>query len=358
MSAIASVARVVGDQIFANTGRVVTRGRFRLNQELDKSHVEKRARREMNARTRAPSLQAIQYIQTSDQVASNPLAWHVRTKRCGALAIKLGMMSWFDPKWGTQLPCTVLHLADCVALGNYRVGKAESSTICQQVAIGKKSPKQVHSAQMAMFETCKVSPKRRIVGFAVDKECVVHPGTPIRATHFIAGQFVSIQGKSIGKGFQGGMKRWGFKGMPATHGCTKSHRAIGCTGGREDPSGTLKGKKMPGRMGNKYVTTHNLEILRVDSWANCIWVKGCVPGHDSSILKVWDAKYEKSWSRWHQVIEQVRNGDGGMTSDNGGNNYVYVPYPTFATQEHPNLPRIFDAPSPAKDPLDSKGPAD
>ena len=116
----------------------------------------------------------------------------------------------------------------------------------------------------------------------------------ITARHFLPGQRVDVIGTSIGKGFQGGMKRHGFAGQPATHGASKSHRAIGSTGGCQDPGKVFKGKKMPGRMGGKRITQQCLEVYKVDTARNLLFVRGAVPGHKGSAVRVQDAK--KWWT--------------------------------------------------------------
>ncbi len=88
-----------------------------------------------------------------------------------------------------------------------------------------------------------------------------------RADHFVAGQLVDIQGVTQGKGFAGGMKRWGFGGLRATHGVSVSHRSLGSTGQRQDPGRVFKNKKMAGHMGAKNRTQQNLEIVRTDALA-------------------------------------------------------------------------------------------
>jgi large subunit ribosomal protein L3 len=92
----------------------------------------------------------------------------------------------------------------------------------------------------------------------VSEDALIPVGAEITADHFVAGQFVDVTGTSIGKGFAGGMKRWNFGGLRATHGVSVSHRSIGSTGGRQDPGKTFKNKKMPGHMGVDRVTTLNL----------------------------------------------------------------------------------------------------
>ncbi len=96
---------------------------------------------------------------------------------------------------------------------------------------------------------------------------------------------------SIGKGFQGAMVRWGFKGMPASHGVSLTHRHIGSTGGRTDPGRTFKGKKMAGRMGGHYVTVKKAKVVRVDTALNCIYVSKPVAGHEGAAVRISDSTY-------------------------------------------------------------------
>jgi hypothetical protein len=100
---------------------------------------------------------------------------------------------------------------------------------------------------------------------------------------------VDIQGVTQGKGFAGGMKRWGFGGLRATHGVSVSHRSLGSTGQRQDPGRVFKNKKMAGHMGAKNRTQQNLEVVRTDAERGLIFVKGSVPGHKGGWLLVKDA---------------------------------------------------------------------
>jgi len=95
---------------------------------------------------------------------------------------------------------------------------------------------------------------------------------------FSEGQMVDATGTSIGKGFQGGVERHNFRTQDATHGNSLSHRALGSTGQNQTPGRVFKGKKMPGQMGNKRVTTHNLRVVRVDTDRNVLLIRGAVPG--------------------------------------------------------------------------------
>ena len=111
----------------------------------------------------------------------------------------------------------------------------------------------------------------------------------ITADHFVAGQLVDVSGQTQGKGFAGAMKRWGFKGLRATHGVSVSHRSHGSTGNRQDPGKVFKNKKMAGHMGDRQRTQQNLEVVSTDVERGLIFVKGSVPGHKGSWLLVKDA---------------------------------------------------------------------
>lgn len=112
--------------------------------------------------------------------------------------------------------------------------------------------KRAHRANWARRNHCVahgVPVKARLKEFRVSPDALLPPGTRLHAGHFKAGQYVAVQGTTLGKGFQGGMKRHGFKGQPASHGVSLTHRSIGSTGQRKSPGRTFKGKKMPGQMG-------------------------------------------------------------------------------------------------------------
>jgi 50S ribosomal protein L3, bacterial len=114
-------------------------------------------------------------------------------------------------------------------------------------------------------------------------------GDSINASNFVVGQFVDVSSNSIGKGFAGGMKRHNFSGNRATHGVSISHRSHGSTGQCQDPGKVFKGKKMAGRLGNKKVTIQNLKVLNIDMENNLIILKGAVPGHKGSVIKIVDS---------------------------------------------------------------------
>ncbi len=113
----------------------------------------------------------------------------------------------------------------------------------------------------------------------------------LMSPHFelFAALLVDVTGTSTGKGFAGGMKRWNFRGLRATHGVSVSHRSIGSTGGRQDPGKTFKNKKMPGHMGVDRVTTLNLKVVQTDVVRGLILVEGAVPGVNGGWITMRDA---------------------------------------------------------------------
>ena len=135
----------------------------------------------------------------------------------------------------------------------------------------------------------KVEPKKKLAEFRVTEDAFIPVGAEITADHFIPGQFVDVTGTTTGKGFAGGMKRWNFGGLRATHGVSISHRSIGSTGGRQDPGKTFKNKKMPGHLGVERVTTLNLRVVQTDVERGLLLIEGAVPGAKGGWITVRDA---------------------------------------------------------------------
>jgi large subunit ribosomal protein L3 len=206
--------------------------------------------------------------------------------RTGVIARKVGMTRLFQDD-GRHVPVTVLSLEDCqvVSVRNEDV----DGYIAVQLGAGEAKQKNVAKPQREHFAKAQVPLKKRVVEFRVAEDAVLEVGATIAASHFVAGQLVDITGVTQGKGFQGGMKRWGFGGMRATHGVSISHRALGSTGQRQDPGRVFKNKKMAGHMGDKQRTQQNLEIVRTDDERGLIFVKGSVPGSKNGWLTVKDS---------------------------------------------------------------------
>src|SRR5947209_127392 len=145
---------------------------------------------------------------------------------------------------GAHVPVTVLRLANCQVVAHRT--KDKNGYIALQLGSGTRKVKNVTKAERGNFAVAKVEPKRKVAEFRVSEDALIPVGAEITADHFVSGQYVDVTGTSIGKGFAGGMKRWNFGGLRASHGVSISHRSIGSTGGRQDPGKTFKNKKMPG----------------------------------------------------------------------------------------------------------------
>jgi large subunit ribosomal protein L3 len=188
---------------------------------------------------------------------------------------------------GEHVPVTVLKLANCQVVAHR--AKDKNGYVALQLGAGTRKVKNVPRAERGHFAVAKVEPKREMVEFRVDEKALIPVGAEITADHFVVGQFVDVTGTSIGKGFAGGMKRWNFGGLRASHGVSISHRSIGGTGGRQDPGKTFKNKKMPGHLGVERVTTLNLKVVQTDPERGLLLVEGAVPGAKGGWITVRDA---------------------------------------------------------------------
>jgi large subunit ribosomal protein L3 len=210
--------------------------------------------------------------------------------RSGVLAQKVGMMRLFTEA-GEHVPVTVLRLGNCQVVAHRTTDK--DGYVALQLGSGVRKVQRANKADRGHFAVAKVEPKRKLAEFRVDEKALIPVGAEITADHFVVGQFVDVTGTSTGKGFAGGMKRWNFSGLRASHGVSISHRSIGSTGGRQDPGKTFKNKKMPGHLGVDRVTTLNLKVMQTDVERGLILVEGAVPGVKGGWILVRDAVKKK-----------------------------------------------------------------
>jgi len=206
--------------------------------------------------------------------------------RTGLIAKKLGMTRLFKED-GTHVPVTVLHL-DQVQVVDARTQERDGYTAVQ-LGWGRAKVKNVSQPNKGHYARVKVEPKKKLVEFRVSADALLEPGQTLSAAHFVVGQKVDVCGTSKGKGFAGGMKRWNFRGLEASHGVSVSHRSHGSTGNRQDPGKTFKNKKMAGHLGDERITTLNVEIAAVDAERGLIMVRGSVPGAKEGWVLVRDA---------------------------------------------------------------------
>lgn len=204
----------------------------------------------------------------------------------GIIGRKAGMTRIFSED-GEQVPVTVLKLDNCQVVAQRTDEKNGYTAV--QIGVGLAKVKNTPRAMRGHFAKASVEPKRKLAEFRVSAENLIDVGAEITADHFIVGQFVDVTGTSIGKGFQGVMKRHNFGGGRASHGNSVSHRSHGSTGQRQDPGKVFKGKKMAGHMGDVRVTTQNLRVVQTDIDRGLIMVSGAVPGAKGGFILIRDA---------------------------------------------------------------------
>jgi large subunit ribosomal protein L3 len=207
-------------------------------------------------------------------------------QRTGLLAKKLGMTRIFRED-GTHVPVTVLQVSDLQVVAAKTQEKDGYTAV--QLGLGKAKVKNVTQPNRGHFAKAKVEPKAKLMEFRVDADALLEPGATLSAAHFTVGQKIDVCGISKGKGFAGGMKRWNYAGLEASHGVSISHRSLGSTGNRQDPGRTFKNKKMAGHLGVERITTLNLEVAAVDAEKGLLMIKGSVPGAPGGYVRVRDA---------------------------------------------------------------------
>jgi large subunit ribosomal protein L3 len=206
--------------------------------------------------------------------------------RSGVIAQKIGMTRVFTDA-GEQVGVTVLRL-DNVQVVAQRTEEKNGYTAVQ-LGAGTRKVKNTPRALRGHFARAEVEPKRTLAEFRVSPENLIDVGAELTADHFVVGQFVDVTGTSIGRGFQGVIKRHSFGGGRATHGNSLNHRTHGSTGQRQDPGKVFKGKKMAGHMGDVRVTTQNLKVVKTDVARGLIMVEGAVPGAKGGWITIRDA---------------------------------------------------------------------
>lgn len=210
--------------------------------------------------------------------------------RSGLIAQKLGMTRIYTEE-GVVVPVTVLKVDNCQVVAQKTNDKDGYTAL--QLGAGIPKIKRLTKAERGHFAVAKVEPKRKLKEFRVSPDNVIPVGAEITVEHFVPGQFVDVTATSMGKGFAGGIKRWNFGGLRATHGVSVSHRSIGSTGNRQDPGKVFKNKKMPGHLGAETTTTQNIVVVKTDLDRGLIMVKGSVPGVKGAWVSVRDAVKRK-----------------------------------------------------------------
>jgi large subunit ribosomal protein L3 len=201
----------------------------------------------------------------------------------GLLGKKIGMTAIFDEN-GKNIPCTVIEAGPCV-VSQVRTKEVDGYEAIQ-LAYEDKKDKHTTNAMKGHFAKAKSTPKRHVVEFSRFEEKKQF-GDILTVEVFKEGEFVDVVGTSKGKGFQGVVKRYNFKGVnDATHGQHNRLRAPGSIGASSYPSRVFKGMRMAGRMGGDRVKVTNLKVMKIFPKKNIIVVKGAVPGPNNSLVKL------------------------------------------------------------------------
>lgn len=209
-----------------------------------------------------------------------------KQRRSGMIATKIGMSAMFFS--GIRIPVTLLKIDNNAVIDVRTKDEHGYSAVCLASVDAKAH--RVSKPQRTQFEKAGIKPKRHIKEFRVSSDAVLPKGHTLEVDHFVAGQLIDLQAKTIGKGFQGVMKRHGHGGQPASHGVSIAHRSHGSTGQCQDPGKVFKGKAMAGHMGHTQVTMQNLRIVEIDPDKGLLVVRGAVPGPKDGVVYITDAK--------------------------------------------------------------------
>ena len=210
----------------------------------------------------------------------------------GILGEKVGMSQVFSEK-GEAVPVTVIKAGPCFVVQKKSDSQEDYNAI--QIGYGERKEKGLNRPERGHFEKAKVKPLKYLKEFRVDNVDEYQVGQEIRVDMFKVGDYVDVKGTSKGKGFAGAVKRWGFKGGPASHGSAQ-HRKVGSIGASSFPSRVVLGMKMAGRMGGSSSVARELEVVKIIPEENLILVKGAVPGVRRSLVVISKSKKKSKQS--------------------------------------------------------------
>jgi large subunit ribosomal protein L3 len=209
----------------------------------------------------------------------------------GIIGIKLGMTQVFSDD-GTSVPCTVLQAGPCVVVQR-RTTQKDGYEAVQLGLVEFVKPQRITKPMTGHFQKAGVPPLRMLREFRLEASAgETKVGDRVLVDRFAPGETVDVTGVSKGKGFQGGVKRWHYRGGDETHG-SMFHRAPGGIGASSFPSRVWKGQHFPGHMGHERVTVKNLRVVKVDSEENLLLVRGAVPGPTGGYLLIRKVKGTK-----------------------------------------------------------------
>jgi large subunit ribosomal protein L3 len=204
----------------------------------------------------------------------------------GILGRKLGMTQVWDAE-NRVVPVTVIEAGPCRVVQLKTPERDGYSAV--QLSFGETKPRRLNKPELGHLKAAGGPPSRHLAELRVTDLAGFEIGQIVRADLFVAGDLVDVTGISKGKGFTGVMQRHNFKGLGASHGTHKKHRAPGSIGACATPARVFKGMKMAGQMGSARVTTLNLEVVEGDAERGLLLIKGAVPGPAGSLVFVRNA---------------------------------------------------------------------
>ncbi|MCB5230469.1 MAG: 50S ribosomal protein L3 [Candidatus Cloacimonas sp.] len=201
----------------------------------------------------------------------------------GLIGKKIGMTQHFDED-GKVTPVTVLKVGPCKVVQRKTVAKDGYDAI--QLGFEEIEERKLTKPKLGHFKKYESKPYRHLREFTLEFYRDIDQGEDLDVSMFVENELVKVTGTSKGKGFAGVMKRHNFRGSVASHGSHESFRGTGSIGQSATPARVMKGKKMPGQMGNERVTVSNLRVISIDAEKGIMLIKGAVPGHRNSIVYV------------------------------------------------------------------------
>lgn len=195
----------------------------------------------------------------------------------GIIGKKIGMSRIYDSK-GAVIPVTLIQLYECCVSDVNPLEDKDYVNVTLSYDKPKNPEKKLNKSILGIYKKKNLDPYSKMTTVRMSKDKTFNIGDILKADFLEGTPLVDVVGISKGKGFAGGMKRWNFRGLEASHGVSVTHRSIGSTGNRMSPAKVFKGKKMPGQLGDEQVTVKNLKVVDIDTADNIVCVKGAIPG--------------------------------------------------------------------------------
>jgi large subunit ribosomal protein L3 len=207
----------------------------------------------------------------------------------GILGKKVGTTQIFNEKDGARIAVTLLEVGPCEVIQK-KTAEVDGYN-CLQVGLGDERKQNINKPQEGHFKKAGVAAKKHLKEFKFCEEvfAALKPGDKLTIEQFEVNDMIDVTSTSKGKGFAGVMKRFNFSGRPATHGTHESFRGPGSIGMHQTPGRVVKGRKMPGHMGDEITTVQNLRIVKIDTENNLLYIKGAIPGGKNAVVIVRDS---------------------------------------------------------------------